>query len=214
MVMGFWVDGREGSVENMNLTMPQVGEEADFDVSKTGVMFFELSTGQVKQSNGVSWVVRIPRNAAANVASLRTLGGGAQQAAPGIHGHTPSRVEGFTYTTIIASSSNTSVWVDYMTRTVTVAANNAISIGVRATGRVSSSNGAHGTLYARILVDGVEKVSGSRFGGRNSTINIDIGWTEPFSSAGDKVIEVEIRRSNQFTITAQSGVMFLEVVTC
>ncbi len=90
---GLWSAGLEGTVERLNAMFLQKGGEADFDVTQTGLTFFETATGKVKRSNGATWDVMVEVDPAAASAGLRTLGTGASQASAGDHTHTPTMVQ-------------------------------------------------------------------------------------------------------------------------
>lgn len=87
---GHWTNGDQATVNLMNSMLVQEGLDASKDGSfgDTGRMFIATDTYKVYRESGAAWVVIIDTDPAVGAAGLRTLGSGAQQAAPGNHSHT------------------------------------------------------------------------------------------------------------------------------
>tara|TARA_R100000656_G_C3927251_1_gene124069 strand:- start:174 stop:821 length:648 start_codon:yes stop_codon:yes gene_type:complete len=89
---GFWEDGLEGTADRLNASLlqrdtlanrPTAGQEGRLFVASDG-----NNAGLMYRDSGTAWVQVLLSDQATSVASLRTLGTGAAQAAAGDHTHT------------------------------------------------------------------------------------------------------------------------------
>lgn len=59
---GFWTSGLQGTVDRMNATLMQKGVAGDFDVTQTGLTYFDTSDSKIKRSNGATWDTLVGQN--------------------------------------------------------------------------------------------------------------------------------------------------------
>lgn len=87
-IEGLWDRSKIVNVEELNKAFIQVGAIADFDpVDNKGMRVYDPDTGKIHRSDGTVFDPVVDVDTVATVASLRTLGSGAQQAASGTHIH-------------------------------------------------------------------------------------------------------------------------------
>lgn len=99
----------------------------------------------VTSVNGLTGTVVLPSDGAAGVASLRTLGTGATQAAAGNHGHVATAIT-FTPTGGIASSNVSAALAELDTKKATPAQVSATAVGGDLTGTVAAATIAAGSV--------------------------------------------------------------------
>lgn len=136
---GFWASGIEGSVDNMNATLCQKGVEADFDVTKTGLTFWDTATSRFKRSNGVTW------DALAGANTVHDAQGDSSST-----GATDMPLAGICTQTVFAGGTET----DLESVSITLAGSGAIEACGVFLARLVGGAAADGKYY-RLYVDGV-----------------------------------------------------------
>lgn len=160
--LGFWQDGVEGSADNLNATLLQQDVIASRpSAGKYGVLFYATDEGLLYFDDGTDWQQILYTDPTADLYGLRSLGDGAQQAAPGFHHHdlqeraqdlgTPMGNQSFLWSDL--STSYTSYRA--LNYTPTFAKSSIIVVGSVIV-RDDGTEPGGGDFYMRLMADTVE----------------------------------------------------------
>ena len=138
---GFWTTGLQGTVDRLNQSLMQKGVAADFDVTQTGLTYFDTSDSKIKRSNGATWDTLVGQNTVHDTQNDAKSGTGANSVA-------------VFNNTVYAADTET----DLASTSITLAAQGAIeACGLYIYGAVAGT----GTRTFKLYIDGVLAASGS-----------------------------------------------------